>query len=62
MSKNKYMLPFKGSWYVEYGGTKKENSYSWNIIGQRYAYDFEIRKKIYHSMMTQLKTTIITHI
>ncbi len=50
MSKNKYILPFKGSWYVEYGGTKKENSHSWNILGERYAYDFEIRKedKPYH--------------
>lgn len=45
MSKNKYILPFKGTWYVEYGGTKKKNSHSWDIIGQRYAYDFEIRKE-----------------
>ncbi len=44
MSKNKYLLPFKGIWYIEYGGTKKKNSHSWDIIGQRYAYDFEIRK------------------
>ena len=44
MSKNKYILPFKGNWYIEYGGTKKENSHSWEIIGQRFAYDFEIRK------------------
>ena len=44
MSKNRYILPFKGKWYVEYGGTKRKNSHSWNIIGQRYAYDFEIRK------------------
>ena len=45
MSKNKYILPFKGSWYVEYGGTKKENSHSWALLGARYAYDFEIRKE-----------------
>lgn len=44
MSKNKYSLPFKGTWYIEYGGWKREHSHSWNIIGQRYAYDFEIRK------------------
>ena len=44
MSKNKYSLPFKGTWYIEYGGWKREPSHSWNIIGQRYAYDFEIRK------------------
>ena len=44
MSKNKYYLPMKGIWYIEFGGTKKKNSHSWDIIGQRYAYDFEIRK------------------
>ena len=44
MSKNRYILPFKGTWYIEYGGTKKKNSHSWNIPSQRYAYDFEIRK------------------
>lgn len=43
MSKNKYILPFKGIWYIECGGTKKKNSHSWEIIGQRFAYDFEIR-------------------
>lgn len=45
MSKNKYILPFKNKWFVEYGGTKKKNSHSWDIIPQRYAYDFEIRKE-----------------
>ena len=44
MSKNHYILPFKGSWYVEYGGTTKKNSHSYDIIGERYAYDFEIRE------------------
>lgn len=44
MSKNKYILPFNGVWFVEYGGWKKENSHSWDIIPQRYAYDFEIRE------------------
>lgn len=44
MSKNQYILPFVGTWYIEYGGTKKKNSHSWDIISQRYAYDFEIRK------------------
>ena len=44
MSKNKYRLPFLGTWYIEYGGTTKATSHSWNIPGQRYAYDFEIRK------------------
>lgn len=44
MSKNKYILPVLGVWYVEYGGNRKENSHSFDIISQRYAYDFEIRK------------------
>lgn len=43
MSKNKYRLPFNGKWYVEYGGIKKEDSHSWDILTQRYAYDIEIR-------------------
>lgn len=57
MTKNKYILPFKGTWYIEYGGTKKENSHSWKIPGQRYAYDFEIRKENlpYHSDVTEIK-------
>lgn len=45
MSKNKYILPFKGIWYIEYGGLTKKTSHSWNIPAQRYAYDFEIRKE-----------------
>ncbi len=44
MSKNKYLLPCFGIWYVEYGGNTKETSHSWNISSQRYAYDLEIRK------------------
>lgn len=44
MSKNKYLLPFKGKYFVEYGGLSKKTSHSWNIISQRYAYDFEIRE------------------
>ena len=43
MSKNKYILPFNGKWYVEFGGVKMHTSHSWDIIPQRYAYDFEIR-------------------
>ena len=43
MSKNKYILPFKEEFYTEFGGIKREDSHSWNIPNQRYAYDFEIR-------------------
>lgn len=24
MSKNKYVLPFKGEWYIEFGGLRKK--------------------------------------
>ena len=48
MSKNKYRLPFNNTWYVEYGGLTKKTSHSWDIISQRYAYDFEIRKNNFH--------------
>jgi murein DD-endopeptidase MepM/ murein hydrolase activator NlpD len=33
-------LPFSGRWKVFNGGNDKHNSHSWNIISQRYAYDF----------------------
>ena len=35
-----YNLPFSGEWLIANGGTTKENSRSWNIFTQRYAYDF----------------------
>ncbi len=44
MSKNKYCLPFKSEFFVEFGGIKKSDSHSWNIPNQRYAYDIEMRK------------------
>lgn len=43
-TKNKYILPFNGYWYIEFGGPNKKTSHSWDLISQRYAYDFEIRK------------------
>lgn len=45
MSKNKYSLPFDGAWYIEYGGFSIKNSHSFDMIDQRYAYDFEIRDR-----------------
>ncbi|NOY60486.1 MAG: M23 family metallopeptidase [Calditrichaeota bacterium] len=33
-------LPFNGYWKVVNGGTDKLTSHSWNIMSQRYAYDF----------------------
>lgn len=57
MSKNKYILPMNGIWYVEYGGLTKETSHSWNVLPQRYAYDLEIRKNNlpYHDDYTDSK-------
>ena len=55
MSKNKYRLPFNNTWYVEYGGLTKKTSHSWDIISQRYAYDFEIRKN--DKLITYLRET-----
>ena len=37
-----YILPFEGKWTVFNGGIGKELSHSWNIVPQRYAYDFII--------------------
>ncbi len=35
-----YMLPFEGAWLTVNGGSTMENSHSWEIYTQRYAYDF----------------------
>lgn len=40
--KTLYSLPFENSWIVANGGIDKENSHSWSICNQRYAYDFYI--------------------
>lgn len=49
ITENEYMLPFSGSWFVANGGITKENSHSWELITQRYAYDFilQIEEKSY---------------
>lgn len=41
-TKNKYMLPFKDTWLVSAGGVGKRDSHSWDVYGQRYAYDFDL--------------------
>lgn len=38
----RYRLPFDGEWYIVNGGTTPSTSHSWDIIAQRYAYDFVI--------------------
>ena len=40
--KTRYTLPFSGQWLTLNGGTTPQNSHSWEIITQRYAYDFVI--------------------
>lgn len=42
---NKYILPFEGRWNVANGGLNKNNSHSWELITQRYAYDFVIQNE-----------------
>ncbi|MFN3983432.1 MAG: M23 family metallopeptidase [Caldilinea sp.] len=37
-----FILPFEGFWKVYNGGVNKQTSHSWNLIGQRYAYDFVV--------------------
>jgi len=37
-----YILPFEGKWTVFNGGVGKGISHSWDILPQRYAYDFII--------------------
>ena len=36
----KYSLPFRGKWYVVNGGITQDTSHSWDILPQRFAYDF----------------------
>lgn len=38
--KARYSLPFRGEWYVYNGGLDKATSHSWEVVAQRYAYDF----------------------
>lgn len=35
-----YALPFEGEWYTANGGVTKNTSHSWDILAQRFAYDF----------------------
>lgn len=40
--KNRFTLPFEGRWAVVNGGIDRDTSHSWDIVTQRYAYDFVI--------------------
>src|SRR5690606_23630930 len=37
-----YALPFDGEWLVYNGGTTPATSHSWDVVAQRYAYDFVV--------------------
>ncbi|HAP41319.1 MAG TPA: M23 family peptidase [Nitrospira sp.] len=37
-----YALPFDGEWFVYNGGVTREDSHSWDVLTQRYAYDFVV--------------------
>lgn len=41
-NKVQYSLPFDGCWFVYNGGVEESNSHSWNVLTQRYAYDFVV--------------------
>ena len=49
-TKNSYIIPSDGVWYITYGGTTKKTSHSYDVYGQRWAYDFDmnIDGKYYH--------------
>lgn len=38
----RFSLPFSGRWTATNGGSTKETSHSWEILTQRYAYDFVV--------------------
>lgn len=42
-NKTVYYLPFQSTWYVN-GGIIPETSHSWDILNQRFAYDFVMAK------------------
>lgn len=37
-----FALPFEGTWKVVNDDIRKQISHSWNLVGQRYAYDFVV--------------------
>lgn len=40
-TKNKYIIPSIDTWYITYGGYTKKDSHSYDVYGQRWAYDFD---------------------
>ena len=40
-TKNTYIIPSPDLWYITYGGYRKKDSHSYDVYGQRWAYDFD---------------------
>ena len=40
IQRTRYTLPFKGEWLIAQGGVAPDESHSYGVIAQRYAYDF----------------------
>ena len=41
-TKNTYIIPSRDTWYITYGGYLKKDSHSYDVYGQRWAYDFDM--------------------
>lgn len=41
-TKNRYIIPSDDTWYITYGGYNKKTSHSYDVYGQRWAYDFDM--------------------
>lgn len=39
-TRTRYRLPVRGEWLITNGGTDRATSHSWDVLAQRYAYDF----------------------
>lgn len=39
-NQTRYTLPVEGEWFVYNGGVSEKTSHSWDVLTQRYAYDF----------------------
>lgn len=50
-TRNKYIIPSNEVWYITYGGYTKKDSHSYDIYGQRWAYDFDynVNGEYYHN-------------
>ena len=49
-TKNRYIIPSSDTWYITYGGYTKKYSHSYDVYGQRWAYDFDmnVNGKYFH--------------